>query len=219
MGASARSRREIFRSIQPGPRARLAARLYASGAVKTKREACLAVGLSPNYLTVLSQNETITRVQDEVESAISDQTISLSKAISLMSREALRKVRTLIQSGNEHVALKASSDVLDRNPETSKTFKATVTHFTLDAADAKELAEALVAGARVKQEFSHLAVGDFVKVEELTDGQAETGPRKNGAQADHGSVKDQEAKRDPESHPAAEAARPEYEILDSGLEP
>src|SRR2546426_12209534 len=103
----------------------MAARLYAAGAVPSKRAACQAVGLSPTYLTVLDshENEVTTRIQDEVERAIADETVSLSKAIALLSRKAAARMGELIQSQNEHVAVKASSDILDRNPDTSKTFK------------------------------------------------------------------------------------------------
>ena len=50
----------------------MAARLYASGAVPTKRAACQSVGLHPAYLTVLDShdNEVTTRIQNEVEAAI-----------------------------------------------------------------------------------------------------------------------------------------------------
>src|SRR6266571_2519701 len=72
--------RDVLRRIRPGPRVRMAARLYASGAVPTKRAACQAVGLSPTYLTVLDshENEVTTRIQGEVEQAIADETIAFS---------------------------------------------------------------------------------------------------------------------------------------------
>lgn len=151
----------------------MAARLYASGAVPTKRAACQAVGLHPAYLTVLDSNgnEVTTRIQSEVETAIADKTIALSQVVAIMSRRALQRVNGLIDSNNEHVALKASSDILDRNPETSKTMKHSVSGLILDGQDAKELAEALVIGARVKEQYRALAQGDFIKVE-VEDGKA-----------------------------------------------
>lgn len=172
MGSRAvRRRQEIFRSIKPGPRAQMAARLYASGAVPSKRAACEAVGLSPNYLTVLDSagNEVTGRIEDEVQRAISDETVSLSRVIALMSRKAAKRMGELVDSQNEHVAVKASSDLLDRNPESSKTFKASITSFSLDKMDVKELAASLVAAARLKEKFSSVAAGDFVKVEVETD--------------------------------------------------
>lgn len=167
----------------------MAARLYASGAVATKRAACEAVGLSPNYLTVLDSagNETIGRIQDETERAIDDQTIGLSKIVAMLSWKALGRVSELMKSPNEHVALKASSDILDRNPETSKTFKASITSFNLDSTDAKELAAALVAGARIKAQYLPIAAGDYVQVEDLADGaQIERPKPSNGTQEPRG---------------------------------
>ncbi len=145
----------------------MAARLYASGAVPSKKAACEAVGLTPQYLSVLdsSGNEVTNRIQGEVEQAIADETIGLSKVIATLSRKAVLRMSQLIQSQNEHVAVKAASDVLDRNPETSKTFKHTVSPFSLGSEDAKELAEALVAAARVKQQFLPEASKDFISVE------------------------------------------------------
>ena len=212
MGTATRSRKEIFRSIQPGPRAVLAARLYASGAVPTKRAACIAVGLSPSYLTVLGENEVIARVQDEVAHAIEDQSVSLSKVIALVSREAVSKVRELIKSSNEGIALKASSEILDRNPETSKTFKAAITNFSLDPADAKELAAALIASARVKQQYAQITTGDFVHVEELTNGKEGNSPT---VATQDSRAKATEAAGSTASDPVAEAppARPQLEIV------
>lgn len=169
MGASARA--EVFRKIEPGPRARLAARLYASGAARTKREACEAVGLSYNYLSVLDSagNEVVKRIQAETEAMIVDETTDISVLIQRLGRKALKVSETAMDSENEHIALKAATDMLDRNPETSKTIKAAITH-SMDREDAKILAAALVAGARVKNKFKELAAGDFVQVEVL-DGQ------------------------------------------------
>jgi len=194
----------------------MAARLYASGAVPTKKAACEAVGLHPAYLTILSSsgNETINRLMSEVDEQIADDTVALSSIIAKLSRRALLTMKGLMTSQNEHVALRASSDILDRNPETSKTFKATVTAFHLDGTDAKELAAALVAGARVKEKFLPIAAGDFVKVDEgePTNGKA---PR---VQGDSGG--DREARirpeergsdpgeRIPQGEPGGEEAQP-----------
>src|SRR5882724_4884908 len=161
-----KSRQDIFRSIQPGPRVRMAARLYASGAVPSKREACRAVGLNEHYLSILSAsgNVEVNTIIGEVDKAISDETIALSKVIALMSRKAAKTVNNLMDSQNEYIALRASSDILDRNPESSKTFKASVSTLHLDGQDIRELARALVAGAKTKEQFAAVAAGDFVKV-------------------------------------------------------
>jgi hypothetical protein len=144
----------------------MAARLYASGAVPSKREACRAVGLNEHYLSILSAsgNVEVNSIIGEVDKAIKDETIALSKVIALMSRKAAKTVNDLMDSQNEYIALRASSDILDRNPESSKTFKASVSTLHLDGADIRELARALVAGAKTKEQFASVAAGDFVKV-------------------------------------------------------
>jgi len=151
----------------------MAARLYASGAVPSKREACRAVGLNEHYLSILSAsgNVEVNSILGEVEKAINDETIALSKVIALMSRKAAKTVNGLMDSQNEYIALRASSDILDRNPQTSKTIKASVTTLHLDGEDVRQLAKALVAGAKTKEQFSEIAKGDFVRVntEEAVD--------------------------------------------------
>jgi len=172
----------------------MAARLYASGAVPSKRAACRAVGLFEGYLSMLDSagNEVTNRIQGEVEAAIADETVSMSRVIALMGRKALGKVNTLIDSQKEEIALKASTDILDRNPETSKTFKASITSFNLDAADAKELAAALVASARVKEKFIDISRGDYIKVEEIIDGASAQPVSAKDPQEHNGSREDTE---------------------------
>lgn len=179
----------------------MAARLYASGAVPTKRAACEAVGLSPTYLSVLDSagNEVTNRIQDEIQRAISDETVSLSRVIALMSRKAAKRMGELVDSQNEHVAVKASSDLLDRNPESSKTFKSSITSFSLDKMDVKELAASLVAAARIKEQFGPVAAGDFVKVEVDSDA-----PSGNGSQGPKGNLVSSEA-TEPSSGVAGDA--------------
>lgn len=183
MQAGGRARQAIFQAIKPGPRLRMAARLYASGAVPTKKAACEAVGLSPNYLTVMNQNPEVKNILAEVDRAINDETVSLSRVIALTARKAARRIGELVDSGNEHVALKASSDILDRTPETSKHFKTTSTSWSLDGKDAKELALALIEGARAKEKYLAIAAGDFVRV----DTDKETGNGKEEKEHKEGS--------------------------------
>jgi len=157
-------------------------------------------------------NPVTTRIQDEIEQALADQTVALSRGIALISREALTRVRELMKSGNEHVALKASSDILDRNPETSKTFKATVTSFSLDPADARELAASLVAAAKIKQQFSTVAGGDFVKVEVDANATA-NGNGKTSHEEHNGTLKEQEATRIADRTASGKAAQGEEKEL------
>ena len=182
MACERASRREIFRQIRPGPRARLAARLYASGAVPTKRAACEAVGLHPSYITILSSsgNETINRLMAEVDEQIGDETIATAVVIQKLSRKALMTIKDLMTSSNEHISLKAASDILDRNTETSKTLKAQVTTFHIDSEDAKALAAALVEGAKAKEKFAGQALGDVV-TKELTDGEPTRSQAQDGS--------------------------------------
>lgn len=153
------------------PRIRHAARLYASGAVRTKQEAAEAVGVNPSYFNVVTQpgharsNPEIIKIMDDIERAIQDKAVSLSSVIESVSREAVAEMRDLINhSQNEAIRLKAASDILDRNPETSKTQKHQLSGFSLGSEDAKALAAALVKSAEAQRLYGSQAMGDYVKI-------------------------------------------------------
>ena len=147
----------------------MAARLYASGAVKSKREACQAVGIGEQYLSTLSRasvaNPEITSIIGEVDHAIQDKTVALSTVIALAARRAVEKVNKLMDSGNEHIQLKAATDILDRHPETSKTQKVLSASFSIEGKDAAELASALVRAAELNAKYPDIGKGDFVRLE------------------------------------------------------
>jgi hypothetical protein len=152
------------------PRVKHACRLYASAAVSTKKEAAEAVGLNPSYFNVITQPghakampEAIALI-DEIQQKIEDKAVDLSSVVQLVSREALVEVRNLMKdSKNEAIKLKAASDILDRNPETSKTQKIQATSFSLSGEDAKQLAAALVLSAQAQSQIPPVT-GDFVRI-------------------------------------------------------
>jgi hypothetical protein len=159
------------------PRVRLAARLYATGACATKQEAAEAAGLSPSYFSVITapgggegtgpvaKRRQVHTFMDDLDQKLEDKIITTSAALELLARKALTKVGDLMEnSGNQAIQLKAAQDLLDRNPETSKVQKIATAGFTLDAADAKEMAAALVASARIRLQFESDVQGDYVRV-------------------------------------------------------
>lgn len=172
MGYASKGQTRAGRCI---PRIRHAARLYASGAVKTKQEAALAVGVNPSYFNVVTQpgharsNPKIIALMDQIEQSIHDKTVSLSSVIESVSREAVTEMRTLLKnSNNEAIRLKAASDILDRNPETSKTQKHQLSSFSLGSEDAKALAAALVKSAEAQRLYGSQVHGDFVRIPQET---------------------------------------------------
>lgn len=163
------------------PRVKHACRLYASAAVSTKKEAAEAVGLNPTYFNVITQPghkkamPAAIALIEEIQQKIEDKTVDLSSIVQLASREALGEMTKLVHSQNEAIRLKAASDILDRNPETSKTQKIQASSFSLSGEDARQLAAALVFGARAQQEVGQVK-DDFVRIpvdptqeEELSD--------------------------------------------------
>jgi len=137
--------------------------------VRTKAEAADTVGLSRGYFYAMTSpaigNEETVRLHDEVDELLKDKTVDMSRVLALVAREAVGKLRKLMQEGgSEGIQLKASQDLADRSPDTSKTLKATVAHINLSGSDAKGLAEAMVASAKAKQQYAEVALGDTIKV-------------------------------------------------------
>lgn len=154
----------------PSPRLRAAMRLYSSGAVRTKGEAADAVGLNRQYLYLMSSpgigNTHLRQITEEVDAALQDRTVDMSSVLSLLGRRAVGVIHEMMEySESDMLRFKAAQDLADRSPETSKTIKAAVANVHLTGADAKELAAALVSSARVKEQYAHVAEGDFVRVD------------------------------------------------------
>lgn len=150
------------------PRVRLAARLYATGAAKTKKEASEMAGLHPNYLTMLTSengSEKVKSLINDVDTLVADESIETSKLIRILGRRALGKIGGLMESQNEHVALKAAQDLADRSPDTSKTQKVQVESLTLDGEDVRELTKAMLESARERERYAHVAVDGLVEVD------------------------------------------------------
>lgn len=154
-----------------GPRARLAARLYGSGAVPSKKAAAEAVGMSPTYFSALTNpnnnlySPEVSAIVDEVEAKIKDKAIEMSAVMQAVGREALlTQYKLMKDTKNEAIKTKAASDLLDRNPETSKVHKVQSTNFTLGSNDAKLLADALTKAASVREQFGDAALGDYVRI-------------------------------------------------------
>lgn len=132
----------------------MAMRLYATGAAKTKKEAAEMAGISvPWFVAMSNHNLPTARLRDDTDEMIQDESVQMSVVLQKLGREALGRVRDLSKSQNEHIALKAATDILDRNAETSKVQKIDLTSTQIDSKDAKALAEALVKAAEVRKAY------------------------------------------------------------------
>lgn len=147
------------------PRVRMATRLYASGTCPTKKAAAEAVGLHPAWLGHMTRsNEETKRIMGAVDGQIMDQTVEMSGVLRLIGREAIRRIRDLMSSEHEPVALKAAIDLADRSTETSKIQRHEIAVAHITSEDAKELAKSLVEAARVREQFATAALGNIVRV-------------------------------------------------------
>jgi hypothetical protein len=156
----------------PSPRVKMAARLYATGAAPTKKAAAEAAGIHPAWFTLLTNhNEETKRLVDSVDAKIEDQSVDMSTVLRTVGREAIKRIRQLmIASARDDIALKAAQDLADRNPETSKIQRHEVASVHMGPDEARELAAALVEGARVRERYAKAVEGDFVTVEDAGNG-------------------------------------------------
>lgn len=174
------------------PRVRMAARLYATGACKTKKEASVMAGLHPNYLTILTQrnggSNEVKRITGELQQMIDDETVSTSVIIAKLGRKAIGRLADLMNSESEHVAFKAAQDLADRAPDTQKTQKIQMDAFTLTGTDAKELASALVEASGRSALFQQVATEGLVEVKDILPQEPSNGQK--AAEASEASTED-----------------------------
>lgn len=151
------------------PRVRLAAKLYATGATKTKAEASRLAGLNPNTLTVLSGrygNPKVRMLLQDLERKIEAGTIETAQALQVLSKRAVLKMAQLMEySDRQDIQLKAATELADRCPDTQKTQQIQATTFTLGSDDAREIAKALVESAQARDRFAHVARDGLVEVD------------------------------------------------------
>ncbi len=198
----------------PSPRIRLAARMYASGAVPTKNAAADAAGIDRAWFNTMSNhNEETRRIVGQIDQQIEDQSVEMSGILRALGRKALKRIHDLMYATDEQVAVRAAVDLADRSPETAKVHKIQDVTPHLSRQDAQTLAAALIEGARIKQRFGEEVKGDFVrvddKVEVLPSGDQGNGTAPDGPKAPEdarleGSGQDAEDAQDEEDVSAPE---------------
>ena len=150
------------------PRTKMALKLYVSGAVRTQREAAEIAGVTQATVSNARRSLNGKAYEESFDSQVMERAVSLSAVIAKLSEKALNVMEEQILHGTtEEVKFKAAKDILDRNPETSKTNKIQVESFTLSGRDAKELAAALAEGRMASHLDAEVSSGDFVKIEEV----------------------------------------------------
>lgn len=150
------------------PRTKMALKLYVSGAVRTQREAGELAGVTASTVSNARRSPAGRAFEESFDSGVKERSMSLSAVIAKLSEKALDVMAAQIESGStEQVKFMAAKDILDRNPETSKTSKVQMESFTLTGRDAKELAQALAEGRTPHPADRQVETGDFVRVDEV----------------------------------------------------
>lgn len=151
------------RQFRPATSAAL--KMYASGGARTIREAANAYGLAASSLYVAKRSIEGQMLMEGIQDKVEERAIDATALIAKLSVEMVNKVATLARSaGSENIQLAAAKDLLDRNPETSKTQKVALEGFSIGQDDAKHLAEAMVRAAQVRAGVGDRAKGDFLKI-------------------------------------------------------
>lgn len=152
------------------PRTKLALKLYVSGAVRTQAEAAAVAGVTQATVSNARRSVEGRAYENTFDAQVQERSVSLSAVIAKLSEKALSVMEEQIDNGStEDVRFKAAKDILDRNPETSKTNKVQVESFTLAGRDVQALATALAEGRRAHELDETVAKGDFIRVEEISD--------------------------------------------------
>jgi hypothetical protein len=147
------------------PRVKLAARLYATGAAKTKRQAAEMAGLSPSVFYITSTTEP--QVSDlilEIDREMAAEHVNMAKLLEKAGRRAVRNVFKLMETSNdEKIQLAAAKDLADRSPETSKVTKVDLSVSVPISQDQFEaMRKAMLESANLAQQFPTAASGNFV---------------------------------------------------------
>jgi hypothetical protein len=159
-----------LQNIKPSPRVRNALRLYVTGACRTKREASIAAGLHPHYLTMLtapgSGSDPAKQMMEEIHTLMNDKTVDMSVVIQKLGRVGLGTMAKLaVMGGNERIQLDAAKSLADRSPETAGVQKIQVDGLSIASMDAQALADALVESARLREQYSHIAEHGLIEVD------------------------------------------------------
>ena len=154
-------------AINPSARVKIAAQLYATGVMPTKKAASEAAGLHPNYLSMLMNagNPKVIGIVEKIESMMLEENVDMSKIVQAAGKRAIRNIAAIMENGGkEENRLRAAIDLADRYPDTAKTQKIQNTSFSIDEESAKALTAALVESSRGYREKMEIAAGDYVRV-------------------------------------------------------
>lgn len=162
---------ERLEGIRPSTAVKTAIRLLVTGACKTKREAAVAAGLHPAYLTqVTTHSSAVIAYLQEMESLMTDKTADMSVVMNNLGRVGIAKIAQLaVAGGNERIQLDAAKTLADRSPDTAGIQKIQDAGLSLGANDAKAIAAALIESAGLSAQFDHVARNGLVEVD-ITQG-------------------------------------------------
>lgn len=147
------------------PRIRMGLRLYVHGVVKTQKEAASLAGVSNVYFSQVVNSPAGMEYMKSAHNIIEENAHDVNLLIKRLSERAIGVIGTLMEDASkEDIRLRAAQDLADRGPETAKIQKHQVESFTLSGADARAIAESMVAAAAVRGTYEELKTEDFVRV-------------------------------------------------------
>lgn len=145
----------------------MALRMYAYGAVNSLQEAAEAMDLNNAYLGLVANSKPGTQFMESCDSILQDRALEGAQLLDRLGKRAVEIIaRHAEHSKNDKVSLEAAKDLADRSQTYSKVQKHQVEAITLTGKDAKDLAEALIRGRSVHEQFSELAHGNYNRIED-----------------------------------------------------
>lgn len=151
------------------PRMKAALRLYGTGAVRTQKEACEAVGLNTRALAYRKWMDPrvdifLAKLDQEIDAG----TVDMSRVLVTLGRKAVVNIAKMAESATkEDVRFRANQDLADRSPETQKTHKLRMEEdIRMTPESIEALRAALLESARARVDYAEVIEGDYITVDE-----------------------------------------------------
>lgn len=141
--------------------------LWSSGAVKSRKAAAEAVGLSPQTVYLVSRSPIGRQYMTTAHEIIQEKTIDTSVLIEKLSRRAVEVIGTMMEDAEkEDIRFRAAQDLADRGKETAKITKVQSENFMIGAGDVAALADAMVKAAQLKTQYAEVADKGYIRLED-----------------------------------------------------
>lgn len=167
MSESTREWYEKIDEFRLSPRVKLALRMYEFGAVDTLKEAAELMNLNQGYLSLIHNSKPGQEFVDSCQKILEEKSLEGVELLDKLGKRAIAIIAGHAENANiPKISLDAAKDLADRSQTYSKVQKHQVESISLTGQDARALAEALVHGRSVHEQYKELASGDINRIDD-----------------------------------------------------